>query len=138
LIKNLELVVLAEIYAICWLPSDAPLPNWATHGSFTSITRTEAELSIVCPQEHIPLDIRCERDWRCLRVAGTLPFGAVGILAALTTPLAEAGLSVFAVSTFDTDYLLVKANDLARAVESLRPHVRSVSEAHPSASTTQR
>lgn len=68
----------------------------------------------------MPEGVRCERGWRCLRVAGALPFNAVGILASLTGALAEAGMSLFAVSTFDTDYLLVKAEDLVSACEALR------------------
>jgi hypothetical protein len=67
----------------------------------------------------VPEGIPCERGWRCLRVVGTIPFSVVGVLAALTTPLAEAGISVFAVSTFDTDYLLVKENHLAMALAVL-------------------
>jgi hypothetical protein len=89
-------------------------------GTFFSITRTADELSVVCQQSLVPDDIRCERDWRCLRVAGTMAFSMVGVVAALVTALAEAGVSVFVVSTFDTDYLLVKEHDLEKAVAALR------------------
>jgi hypothetical protein len=102
------------------LAGDVSIPFWATDSSFVSITRTKDELSIVCSQEDVPEGIKCERDWCCLRVAGTLSFSAVGILAALTGPLAEAGISVFAISTFDTDYLLVKEKDFEEAVNALR------------------
>jgi hypothetical protein len=78
------------------------------------------ELSIVCRQEVVPEGVVCERDWRCLRVAGTMPFTVVGVLASLTAPLAGAGISVFVLSTFDTDYVLVKSADSERAMAVLR------------------
>lgn len=92
----------------------------ATAGSFFSITRTADELSVVCRQDAVPEGVVCQRGWRCLRVAGTIPLSVVGVLASLAAPLAEAGISAFAVSTFDTDYLLVKDKDLKAALESLR------------------
>ena len=95
------------------------MPAWAT-GPFVSVTRTADELSVVCPEDVVPSEVRAERGWRCLRVAGTLDFSMAGVLAALVGPLAAAGVSVFAVSTFDTDYLLVKDQDLRRAVDVLR------------------
>jgi hypothetical protein len=120
------LTVLPDIYAICRLGADAPIPAWANPGGFFSITRTGEELSIVCLQSLVPDGIRCERDWQCLQLAGPIPFTTVGVLASLVQPLAEAGISVFAISTFDTDYLLVKAVDLARAYDALRAKRHSV------------
>ena len=117
---QLTLVVVEDTFAICRLGSDASIPGWATVGQFVSITRTAEELSVVCRQDVVPEGIACERGWRCLRVAGTMPFSVVGVLASLTAPLAEAGICVFAVSTFDTDYLLVKADDFESAVDALR------------------
>ena len=117
---QLALLVLDETFAVSRLSGDAPVPTWANAGSFFSVTRTAEELSIVCRQDVVPESVPCERGWRCLRVVGTLPFSAVGVLAALATPLAAAGVSVFAVSTFDTDYLLVKENDLAAAADALQ------------------
>ena len=114
------LTLLPDTFAICWLEANTAIPSWATEGRFFSITRTSEELSIVCQESLVPDSIRCERDWRCLQVAGPIPFTTVGVLASLVQPLAEAGISVFAVSTFDTDYLLVKAADLARTIEALR------------------
>jgi hypothetical protein len=119
-IRQLTLIVLPETFAVSRLGSDAPIPAWATAGDFFSITRTADELSIVCHQDSVPEGVKCERGWRCVRVAGTISFSVVGIFAALTVPLAEAEISVFVVSTFDTDYLLVKVEDLERAVEILR------------------
>jgi hypothetical protein len=107
------------IFAVCRLEPEAPIPSWATAGHFFSITRAAEEISVVCRQDAVPEGIRCERGWRCLRVAGTIPFSVVGVLASLTAPLAEAGISVFAVSTFDTDYLFVKEDEWKRAVDVL-------------------
>jgi len=118
--QQLTLLVVDGTLAVCRLDSDAPMPPWATAGDLFSITRTADELSVVCRQDAVPDGINCERGWRCLRVAGTIPFSVVGVLASLTAPLADAGISVFALSTFDTDYLLVKAKDLERAVDVLR------------------
>jgi GNAT superfamily N-acetyltransferase len=114
------LVPLEGVYAVCRLDADAPLPAWLAGGPFVSITRTADELSVVCREEAVPAGVRCEQGWQCLRVAGTLDFSLVGVLASLLDPLAAAGVSVFAVSTFDTDYLLVKSTDFQRATEALR------------------
>jgi uncharacterized protein len=115
-----QLTILPDTFAICRLDSDAIIQAWATAGNFSSISHTAEELSIVCLQTLVPDGVRCERDWRCLQIAGPIPFTALGVLASLVQPLAEAGIGVFAISTFDTDYLLVKATDLARASEALR------------------
>ena len=114
----MNLKVYGEHYAICRLTSDAMFPTWAK-GKFVSITRTEDELSIVCKQETVPKNIRCERDWCILQVEGPMDLYMVGVLASLTKPLAEAGINLFAVSTFDTDYLLVKAQRLEAAKVAL-------------------
>ncbi len=117
---KLRLVNLPGLFAVCRLDQDAPVPAWASSGEFFSITRTADELSVVCPQSLVPDGVRCERGWRCLRVAGTMDFSMIGVVASVVTPLADAGISVFVVSTFDTDYLLVKEDDLARATVVLR------------------
>jgi hypothetical protein len=114
------LTTLPDTFAICRLDANAPVPAWTTTGSFFSITRTAEELSVVCLQSLVPDGIKCERDWRCFQLAGPIPFSTVGVLASLVQPLAQAGVSVFAVSTFDTDYLLVKEADLERSIEALR------------------
>jgi hypothetical protein len=117
---RLTLLVLDGPFAVCRLGAGAPIPPWATAGPFFSVSRTADELSVVCLQDAVPEGTVAERGWRCLRVAGDMPFSAVGVLASLTAPLAQAGVSVFAVSTFDTDYLLVKGQDLAAALDALR------------------
>jgi len=90
------------------LPPDAALPSWASNGPLFSIRRTADELSIVCVEAQVPPGVQCEPGWRCVRIAGKLDFSAVGVLTALVSPLVEAGIGVFALSTCDTDYLLVK------------------------------
>jgi hypothetical protein len=114
-----RLIVLGQTFAICRLGSETALPGWAAADEFFSLTRTPEELSLVCRQDAVPDGVRHEPGWRCLRVAGTIDLGTVGVLASLTGPLARAGVSVFALSTFDTDYLLLKNEDLARACETL-------------------
>ena len=105
--------------AVCRLSADAELPSWIS-GDFQSVTRTPEELSVVCDADAVPEAVKAERDWRYLRVKGTLEFHLTGILASLTAPLAEAGISVFALSTFNTDYLLVKADSLDAAIGALQ------------------
>jgi uncharacterized protein len=116
---SLGLVVLDGRYAICRLSPEAPIPSWAFDGPFCSITRTPHELSVVCAEGAVPEDVRCERGWRCIRIAGPLDFALTGVLASLVVPLRDVGVSLFAVSTFDTDYLLAKDSDLERAVATL-------------------
>jgi hypothetical protein len=96
-----------------------PIPAWALLGSFFSVTRTAEELSIVCPEQRVPASTQAERGWRGLKVAGPLDFALTGILAGLASALSEAGISLFAVSTFDTDYVLVRTADLERAIAAL-------------------
>ena len=105
-------------FAVARLPPDAPIPSWAT-GTLTSITRTPDELSIVCDEEAVPNGVYAVRDFACIRVLGTIDFGVVGVLASLTRALADAAVSVFVVSSFDTDYLLVRTSDYARAQKAL-------------------
>jgi aminoglycoside 6'-N-acetyltransferase I len=117
---RLKLLGVAGSFAVCKLPTGSPLPPWATAADLFSITRTADELSVVCRQEAVPEGVVSERDWSCLWMAGTMPFSLVGVLASLTTPVARAGVGVFAFSTFDTDYLLVKADEFRKAVAALR------------------
>jgi hypothetical protein len=121
---NLSLLPLDGRLALCRLHRDAPIPLWAHGGPLVSITRTGDELSVVCLEEMVPAHVHCDRGWRGWRLAGTFdPSTVVGVLARLTVPLAEAGVSVFVISTFDTDYLLVKADAFARAAQVLSAHV---------------
>jgi hypothetical protein len=117
-VHRLVLAIQPDTLAICRLDASAPIPAWA-RGALVSITRTRGELSIVCAQRDVPEQIECERDWRALRVEGKLDFALTGILASLAAPLARAGISIFAISTYDTDYFLVKEKDLPRAAAGL-------------------
>ena len=118
--QALRLELLPGRFAVARLPSDAPAPSWAAGDGFHSITRTPQELSVVCAEPAVPPEVRHEGGFRALRVAGSLDFQLVGILLSLAQPLAEAGISVFSLSTFDTDYVLVRERDLERALAALR------------------
>ena len=117
--KSLTLEILAETLAVCRLDANAALPDWAIAGHFFSLTRTYDELSVVCEAGQVPEGIQAEKNWRAFRVSGLIDFDLVGILAAVVNPVAEADLGLFAISTFDTDYLLVKSKNFERAVEVL-------------------
>ena len=117
---GLPLAVEDGLLAVCRLPAGAPLPEWAGRAHrFLTISRTPHELSVTADAEVVPAEVRCERGYRALRVEGALPLDLVGVLAAISAPLAKAGISIFAISTYDTDYVLVKAGDLAAAVAAL-------------------
>jgi hypothetical protein len=115
---TIRLRILPATLAICRLGPDEAVPAWAG-GRFVSITRTPDELSVVCDEAGVPGEVRAERGWRALQVEGPLDFGLTGVMAALTAPLAAAGIPVFAISTFDTDWLLARGQDLAAAVRTL-------------------
>jgi hypothetical protein len=121
-------MLLTDRFAICRLAPDAAIPGWATAGSFFSITRTPEELSIVSVESAIPADVPCESGWRAFKVAGPLDFALTGVLASIAKPLAEAGISIFAVSTFETDYVLVKGGRVGDAVRSLERAGHQVSK----------
>ena len=114
---NLE--ILPGAYVICRLNPEEPIPKWL-RGELVSVTRTSEELSVVCSAEGVPHDVQRESGWRCLRVIGKLDFSLVGVIARITTVLADEGLSVLTLSTFNTDYFLVRETDLQRAVHALR------------------
>jgi hypothetical protein len=117
---HLPLELLPDTLAICRFDAEARVPEWTGRSRrFLTVSRTAEELSITAVQSAVPRDARCERDYRAFRVRGPLPLDLIGILAAIADPLAEAGLSIFAISTFDTDYVLVKSRDLPAAVEAL-------------------
>lgn len=122
--KKLTLSVLPDELAVWQLPPNAPLPSVGESG-FWSVTRTSDELSVVSAPRLVLPGCSFEKSWRCIGVKGPLPFDLTGVLAALSIPLAEAGVSIFVVSTFDTDYLLVKDHqlELASAVLQLAGHV---------------
>ena len=117
--------LLAGEFAVARLDPGAVVPAWASLddralGPLHAVMRTGTELSVVCPAARVPADVRAERGWRALVVAGPLDFALTGVLASIATPLADAGVSIFAVSSYDTDHVLVRAAQVARAVEALR------------------
>ena len=118
---RLEMELLPERLAICRLPPEAPLPSWFAEctGSFCSMTRTNDELSIIADDALVPADVRAERGWRAFMVRGPLDFALTGVMAAISSALAGAGVSLFAVSTYDTDYVLVREGDLTAAHDAL-------------------
>jgi len=102
------------------LSADGPVPEWAWSGPFTSVTRTADELSIVCVADRVPEEHQPKSPWVCFKLEGPFSFSKVGILASVTGPLAESGVPIFAVSTFDTDYVLVEAENVEIALQALR------------------
>jgi hypothetical protein len=122
---GLALRVLPGELAVARLAPDAPLPRWASlppgaPGGLRAVVRTPAELSVVCPDADVPGDVRAERGWRALVVAGPLDLALTGILAGIAAALADAGVAIFAVATYDTDYVLVRSARLGDAVAALR------------------
>ncbi len=115
-------------FAICRLEPGTSVPAWANVSGFYSVTQTADELSIVCPEKAVPDGVTVERGWCCLKVAGPLDFSLTGVLAALAAPLAVAKISLFAISTYDTDYLMVKIETLETAITALRKAGHTVSE----------
>ena len=107
-------------FAICQLPGSADVPGWALPSAFFSVTRTADELSVVCPQEIVPPDVRHENGWACLKLEGPFPFSQTGILTSFVQPLSDRAIPIFAVSTFDTDYVLVKEAWIDKALEILK------------------
>jgi hypothetical protein len=115
----LIMTLLPGFYSVCRLDPAKSVPAWATQGEFFSITCTRDEVSVVVSREHVPEGVVQDSGWRCFRVEGPLPLTAIGVLATLTAALSKASVSVFAVSTHDTDYLLVKEEAVEIAAKAL-------------------
>ena len=118
----LTLSVREERFAVCRLDPQAAVPHWVTGGPFLSITRTMDELSVICSEQCVPPDVHCERSWRLFKFEGPFDFAAAGVLVSVAQPLAEAGVSILAVATYDTDYLLVREEQYAIAKAVLTAH----------------
>ena len=116
---HLNLLLLKDRLSVCQLAPGEKVPAWATRGPFTSITRTADEVSVVCEEGVAPKGTKCETDWRILKIQGPLDFALTGILASVSKPLADARVSIFAISTYDTDYVMVKNENVERAVHAL-------------------
>ena len=117
---TLTLQIFEPELAICRLPPTSPIPAWIGDRDFVSVTRTPDELSIVCYEAQVPGEVKAERNWRMLGIKGPLDFSMTGVLASLVSPLSDAGIAVFAISTYNTDYLLVKTDRFERAMEILK------------------
>lgn len=118
--ERLRISLLPGPMSVCRLGAGSEAPIWAMEGGFFSVTRAGEELSVVCPEGAAPEGTRCEGGWRALKLEGPFEFSEVGVLLSVAAPLAEAGVGIFAVSTFDTDYVLVKKEQLGPAVTALR------------------
>lgn len=116
----MKLTLSPHVFAVCQLEASAEVPAWSLQGSFFSVSKSADELSIVCEQRNVPAHIKSEGDWRVFKVEGPLDFNLTGILASIAVPLAQAKVSIFAISTFDTDYVLVRGRDLDTANGSLK------------------
>ena len=116
--------MLEGAFAVCRLPVDAPVLPPA--GRFRSVTRTPDEVSVVCEEEHAPEGAVSEPGWCCMKVAGPLDLSLTGIAAAITSPLAAAGIALFILSTYETDYVLVKQSVVDQAIEALEGAGHSV------------
>ena len=117
--RQLKLSLLKESYSICTLPNTAPIPDWASKESLASITRTDKELTIVCKQDIIPSELQSDRNWRCFRIDGSFDLNQIGVISSISSPLADAGISIYVISTYDTDYFLVKDNNLDQTISTL-------------------
>jgi hypothetical protein len=120
--QQLSLSLIPERLAVCRLGPEEQIPDWVFSAPFWSVTRTDDELSLILPEHSIPSSWKAEKGWRCLKVLGPLDFSLTGVLASLSTPLADAGVSILTISTYDTDYLLVRSDDLERAKDVLTEH----------------
>ncbi len=118
--SGLTLYLLEDLYAVCRLEAGSPLLTGSLSGELYSVTATSEEVSVVCPEGESPPEAKCERGWRCLKVSGPLDFSQTGVLASLAEPLAKAEIPIFVLSTYDTDYVLVKISHLDKAQAVLR------------------
>jgi uncharacterized protein len=126
-----ELSLMPDHHTIVRLAPDAPVPPWAAKGTFFSITHTADELSIVCAAQCVPANLRSQINWRVFKVHGPFALPETGVLSALAAPLAKAEISLFVISTFDTDYLLVNAEQLDRAVTALEGAGHTIHDYRP-------
>ncbi len=118
--ETLTMRLFSGKYAICRLEPTCQTPRWAQNGEFCSVTRTPEELSIVCAEESVPEQVRCERGWKMLQLAGPIPFTVTGVVAAISEALARNRIGIFVISTYDTDYILVQEHSLDEAIAALQ------------------
>ena len=111
---------LPGVYAVVRLAPGSSVPDWATKGEFTSITRTADELSVVCPAGNLPADVHSPHRWICLKLEGPFPFSQTGVLLSFIEPLSNGGVPIFAISTYDTDYVFIQEEYAGDAVSALQ------------------
>lgn len=116
---QLKMKLLEGIFGVCRLSSEDNIPHWCLQSEIYSITKTKDELSILCDLKFIPQGIKCEKPWKALKIEGPLDFALIGILSTISTLLAKNSISIFAISTYDTDYILVKEKDMDNAIKVL-------------------
>ncbi len=119
MIEGLKISRLPGLLTVCKLYRDAPIPDWAQDSGFLALIRTPDEFTVVCPQANVPDGVIAEPGWVALKVHGPLEFDLVGILAALSSTLAEAGVSIYTISTYETDYIMLKETMLEIAYSAL-------------------
>jgi len=116
---RLRLSILPEVFTICSLPPDGTIPDISQIPSIISITKTPKELTLICDENHIPDNWKKSGQWKCIKVEGCFDLNAVGVLASIAEPLAQNKISIFVLSTFETDYILIHAEDVNTAVSCL-------------------
>lgn len=119
-VRPLTLHVLPAAFAICRLEAEAAIPAWLPRRGFAATIRTEKELCVYCDETAVPQEVRAARGWRALEFAGPFDFSETGVIAAVAGPLAEAGISISVLATYDTDYLFVRKEALEDAAEILQ------------------
>jgi hypothetical protein len=117
--RTLDLTAESWTLAVCQLPADAPVPDWVARSAFHAIVRSPGELTIVCDSAIVPAGVRAQKGWGCFSLAGPIAFTETGVVASIAVPLAAAGIGIFVISTFDTDYVLVPERLFAAARSSL-------------------
>lgn len=117
--NKLNLKLLKGEYSVCRFDKNDEIPKWIFNEEFFSITKTEDELSIVCLQDNIKENIKCEKGWKVLKIEGPLDFSLIGILSRISTLMANNDISIFAISTYDTDYILIKEESINKAIKVL-------------------
>ena len=117
--RQLQLSLLKDKYGICTLPNTAPIPDWALTQSLASITRTEKELTIVCRLEILPSQYQSGLKWRCFKIDGSFDLNQIGVISSISSPLAHAGISIYVISTYDTDYFLIQEQNLEQTISAL-------------------
>ena len=115
----LTFTLLPAVLSVCRLDAGSGVPDWALSGPFVSATRTADELSIICAEAAVPAGVVAAPGWRCLKLEGPFDFSATGLVASFSGALAGAGISLMVGCTYDTDYLLVRGDDLGRAIAAL-------------------